>query len=510
MPESVVLPNSWVETSLDQIILSLESGSRPKGGVSHYQEGVPSLGGEHLNSEGGFKFDRIRFVPEEFAQKMKKGLIAADDILLVKDGATTGKISFVSNNFPYKHAVINEHLFLIRMPKEIDKKWIFYQLWSREGRRDILKDFKGAAQGGISNKFIEYVRIALPPISEQRRIVQKIEELFSELDKAIENLKFAQEQLKVYRQALLKYAFEGKLTTEWRKKNIATLETTEVMLSRIQFERQKIHQQQIISWEAECKKGGKPKALKPLGQLTAEELAELPELPKGWVWLSIGAACLESTLGKMLDREKNKGELKPYLRNINVRWGQFNLDNLLEMKFEKDELSRYGLKDGDLVICEGGEPGRSAVWRSLFGEEMLIQKALHRIRFTESVNPFFVQKYFELCASNLRLEKMFTGTTIKHLTGEKLARMAIPICSIDEQIEVLQILEAKLSEADQLQLAILSSLEQSQALRQSILEKAFSGQLVTQDPSDESASELLARIKTEVAKSKPTKKKKAA
>ena len=140
---------------------------------------------------------------------------------------------------------------------------------------------------------------------------------------------------------------------------------------------------------------------------------------------------------------------------------------------------------------------------------MLIQKALHRVRFTHSVNSFFVQKYFELCASNRRLEKMFTGTTIKHLTGEKLARMAIPICSIDEQLQILQILEEKLSEVDQLQLAIAISLGQSEALRQSILQKAFSGQLVSQDPNDEPASELLSRINSEISKPQHVKKKKA-
>ena len=189
MGDGLKLPNSWVETSLDKIILTLESGSRPKGGVSHYLEGIPSLGGEHLNNVGGFKFEKIRFVPEKFVQTMRKGFISLDDILVVKDGATTAKVSYVTDTFPYKGAVINEHLFLIRLPKEIDKKWVFYQLWSQEGRRGILMDFKGAAQGGISNKFVENVRIVIPPFSEQRRIVEKIEELFSELDSGIENLK---------------------------------------------------------------------------------------------------------------------------------------------------------------------------------------------------------------------------------------------------------------------------------------------------------------------------------
>lgn len=494
------LPSSWAISTLGESF-KWGSGGTPRSGAQEYYAGgtIPWLIIGDLND--GVVNASQTTITELGLKDSSAKLVEAGTILIAMYGSI-GKLGIAGK------ALTTNQAIAFAYKNEIDPMYLFYFLMRIRGR--LISLGKGATQLNISQTVIKAFPFVIAPLNEQHRIVAKIEELFSELNNGIESLKTAQEQLKVYRQSLLKYAFEGKLTDEWRKKNIATLESADVMQSRIQLDRKKIYQQQIISWEAGGKKGGKPRAPKPLDPLTAEELAELPELPKGWFWFSIGAACLESTLGKMLDREKNKGELKPYLRNINVRWGQFNLDNLLEMKFEKDELSRYGLKEGDLVICEGGEPGRSAVWRSLFGGEMLIQKALHRIRFTKSVNPFFVQKYFELCASNRRLEKMFTGTTIKHLTGEKLARMAIPICSIDEQIEVLQILEAKLSEVDQLQLATATSLQQSQALRQSILQKAFSGQLVPQDPNDEPASELLARIKTELAKSKHTKKKKAA
>jgi type I restriction enzyme, S subunit len=179
--------------------------------------------------------------------------------------------------------------------------------------------------------------------------------------------------------------------------------------------------------------------------------------------------------------------------------GNSSLIICLQMRFEESEYVRYGLKDGDLVICEGGEPGRCAVWRKEFGQHMQLQKALHRIRFTSSINSTFVQMYFDLCASNRRLEKMFTGTTIKHLTGEKLARMTIPICSVDEQKQILLELESRLSEVDQLDQTLTTALQQAEALRQSILKNAFSGQLVPQEPNDEPASVLLERIQAEKA-----------
>lgn len=122
--------------------------------------------------------------------------------------------------------------------------------------------------------------IPLPPFNEQHRIVAKLEELFSELDKGVESLKTAQAQLKVYRQALLKHAFEGKLTEAWRAENQDKLETADALLKRIQQERAARYQQQLADWQVNG--GNKPKAPKSLPPLTKEELAELPELPAGW------------------------------------------------------------------------------------------------------------------------------------------------------------------------------------------------------------------------------------
>ena len=146
--------NNWIECKLSDILLYLESGKRPKGGVDHYDQGIPSLGGEHLSLDGRPNFSKIRFIPLEFLQKMTSGLIERNDILVVKDGATTGRTSFVANQFPYQTATINEHLFRLKIPKCIEAKWIFYQLWSQTGKKQILQDFRGAAQGRIPKNFL--------------------------------------------------------------------------------------------------------------------------------------------------------------------------------------------------------------------------------------------------------------------------------------------------------------------------------------------------------------------
>ncbi|MXW48825.1 MAG: restriction endonuclease subunit S [Gammaproteobacteria bacterium] len=148
---------------------------------------------------------------------------------------------------------------------------------------------------------------------------------------------------------------------------------------------------------------------------------------------------IDSCLGKMLDKKKNRGELLPYLGNKNVRWGSFDITNLAQMRFEDHEHDRYGLEHGDLVVCEGGEPGRCAIWR---GEvpRMKIQKALHRIRTKEQLDSRYLHYWFLLSGRHRTLEPYFTGTTIKHLTAVSLSDLQIRLPPKREQEAIAHIL----------------------------------------------------------------------
>ena len=147
----------------------------------------------------------------------------------------------------------------------------------------------------------------------------------------------------------------------------------------------------------------------------------------------------DSCLGKMLDKAKNKGEYQPYLANVDVRWGSFNLDNLSKMRFEDNEQERYGLKYGDLVICEGGEPGRCAIWKDQI-PNMKIQKALHRVRVHDCLDYRFLYYWFLLAGKTGALEQYFTGATIKHMPGEKLKSVLIDMPPIEVQRHIANIL----------------------------------------------------------------------
>ena len=169
----------------------------------------------------------------------------------------------------------------------------------------------------------------------------------------------------------------------------------------------------------------------------------------------------DSCLGKMLDQRKNKGIYKPYLANVNVRWGDFDLDNLQEMKFEDDEDERYGIKYGDLIICEGGEPGRCAIWKEQL-PNMKIQKALHRLRVNEEMDYRYVYYWFLLAGKQGALKQYYTGATIMHMPGQKLKEVVIDKPPLDVQRKIGDYLEAfdDLIENNQKQIKLLEEAAQ--------------------------------------------------
>ena len=169
----------------------------------------------------------------------------------------------------------------------------------------------------------------------------------------------------------------------------------------------------------------------------------------------------DSCLGKMLDQHKNKGDYQPYLANVNVRWGEFDLEDLPLMKFEESEQERYGLKYGDLVICEGGEPGRCAIWKEQI-PYMKIQKALHRVRVHDCIDYRYLFYWFLLAGKTGELDQYFTGATIKHMPGQKLKEVVIDKPPLETQHRIADILSAydDLIENNQKQIKLLEEAAQ--------------------------------------------------
>jgi type I restriction enzyme S subunit len=206
------LPNSWKWVRLSEITKGLESGKRPKGGVKKITNGIPSIGGEHITWDGGFDFSKIRYVSKEFYCSLRKGKINKGDILIVKDGATTGKTAYVSETFPFKDACINEHVYILRVNENLSiSRFVFLFLISPVGQSQIKKTFHGAAQGGINSEFINQVEIPLPPLEEQKRIVAHLQALQEKIKSLKESQTHTETKLKELENSILDKAFKGEL-----------------------------------------------------------------------------------------------------------------------------------------------------------------------------------------------------------------------------------------------------------------------------------------------------------
>lgn len=190
----------------------LESGSRPKGGVFEFKKGIPPIGAEHLNSFGGFYLNNIRFIPIEFYQTMKRGKTQKKDVLVVKDGPTTGKVSIVGDTFTYENTAINEHVFRLRGEHSLlDQEFLFWFLYLTMCQSQIQQEFHGSAQGGIDQIFVDGISIPIPDLHTQQRIAPELKEKMTEVKKLRTFIEKQLEAINGLPQAILRKAFRGEL-----------------------------------------------------------------------------------------------------------------------------------------------------------------------------------------------------------------------------------------------------------------------------------------------------------
>jgi len=174
--KKVKIESKWKIVKVSEILASLESGNRPKGGVGEYQVGVPSLGGEHINLNGTVSISNMKFVPEEYFKNSNQGIIEDLDILICKDGALTGKIAlFRKGDFPYEKGMVNEHVFILRTKESVTQKYLFNLLYSNKGQEILKINVTGAAQGGLNRENLLNILVPFPPKDTQEEIVAEIE-----------------------------------------------------------------------------------------------------------------------------------------------------------------------------------------------------------------------------------------------------------------------------------------------------------------------------------------------
>ena len=301
--------------------------------------------------------------------------------------------------------------------------------------------------------------------------------------------------------SILQMAVQGKLVPQDHNDEPAF-----VLLERIRAEKE-----QLIK-EGKIKKEKNPSVIfRGADNLPYEKIGknepvciadEVPfDIPESWEWVTLKQIAV-TALGKTLDKSKNIGEYRPYLCSINVYWTGIDLSTVKQARFEDSELSKYQLNKGDLLICEGGDVGRSAVWDR--DEEMYYQNALHRVRFYGNIEPRFFQLLMESYKGAKILDNYSKGMTIKHLVQNSLNSIYFPLPPLAEQrriVEKIKQLTPYLKKYGSVETTLSNlNLAFPDDLKKSILQYAVEGKLVPQDPADEPASVLLERIRTEKEK----------
>jgi type I restriction enzyme, S subunit len=393
----------YPKKTLGDLTTFVASGITPRGGNSTYVESGPQLIRSQNVLMGSLSLENVARINPEIFDSMRRVRVLFDDVLLNITGASIGRVCRVGLDLG--DAVVNQHVAIIRTRKEtLSPTFLAYALRTERLQQTILSGQTGAAQGGFNHQKIRALEIPFPPLPEQDRIVE--------------------------------------------------------ILDQADALRQQRRQADALSQRI-------------LPALFHEMFGDVVGNSKSWPVSTIGN-CVDSRLGKMLDRGKDEeADPQPYLANLNVRWGAFDLEGLRTMDFSEADRKEFELLPGDVLICEGGEVGRSAIWRKP-DSGIYFQKALHRVRVNSAkLTPEYFQFYMHSMAIFGGLAKHVGNAVIGHLTGVKLKQLEIPLPPLDLQRNF----SANYLAIEQLTGQTTTSAATLETLFQTLLHRAFDGSL---------------------------------
>ena len=391
------------------------------------------------------------FYPLDADEDVEKYSLFAGDLLISLTG-NVGRVGILpAAMLP---AALNQRVCCLRIDETIvDRKYLFYYLRQHQFMRDCVKASKGVAQLNLSTKWLADYEIPLPALDDQKRIVARIEELFSELDNGVETLRKTKQQLAVYRQAVLKGAFEGVFTKEWRVKH-PNATAQQIWLD--------------ISEKKNQSKNAKTYRL--------EERMQLSDLPDSWMWVNIGDISHGPEYGTS-QKSVDSGKV-PVIRMGNLQNGVIDWTELVYSN-DDAEITRYALKAGDVLFNRTNSPelvGKTAIYR---GErEAIFAGYLIRVNQFDCINAEYLAYYMNSFTAKQYGNKVKTdGVNQSNINGKKLCSYPFPLCSTEEQAQIVYELESRLSVCDSIEKTVDTALQQAEAMRQSILKKAFEGRL---------------------------------
>lgn len=425
-----------------------------------------------------------------------------DDMYIVKQGDLLIGMDgdFNTGYWGSQKALLNQRVCKVAPDERYyDKRFLGYVLPSYLAA--INANTSSITVKHLSSKTISEIELPLPPRLEQTRIVEKLDELLSDLDAGVAELKAAQKKLGQYRQSLLKAAVEGVLTFEWRRRNNPT-ETGAQLLERILDERRARWEAKQLAKFKEQNKTPPKDWQKKYPEPVLPDTSNLPELPQGWVWASLDMLGeIASGVAKGTKREANVPVREvPYLRVANVQRGYLDLSEIKTILATERDIEELVLKNGDVLFNEGGDRdklGRGWVWREEVAN-CIHQNHVFRMRpYLSDVLPELISHHGNTFGKTWFQNAGKQTTNLASINMTMLRMFPVPLGPAAEQRELLLQLQVQLENLGRQEQAIELGLKQSAAQRKNILKAAFSGQLMPQDPSDEPASVLLERIRSE-------------
>jgi type I restriction enzyme S subunit len=474
------LPQGWKLTKIGEVCTKPQYGYTTKAA----QEGNIHLLRTTDITSGQINWNTVPFCLENPSYPEK--YILKDGDIVISRAGSIGCSYLIKNP---KYSVFASYLIRFQCKEIIDQKFFKLFLKSPLYWQSISEKKLGIAVLNINATKLQDIDIPLPPLPEQHRIVEKIEELFSELDNGVASLKKALEQLKTYRQAVLKWAFEGKLTEKWRNTHQDSLEDADTLLEQIKAERKRHYQQQLEDWKQalkewenngkETKKPTKPQQPKDLPPLTKEELGNLPSLPNGWMWTNFCNVTYKiGDIDHKMPRDYPNGY--PYLST-----GNLQQDGIIDFENAKtispEDFDRLSLKiqpqRGDIIFPRYGTIGRNFLVN--FDKKFLVSYSCAIIKnITKIMNEKFVFYYSLSPYIKKEIKRYVKETTQANIGIASIESFVFPLCSELEQTQIVQEIESRLSVCDQLEATLTENLNKAEALRQSILKRAFEGKLV--------------------------------
>ena len=422
------LPDGWAWVRLGNISAAIQYGlsnsAEPQG--THRLLRITDI------QDGKVDWNAVPFTtvndPEAY-------LLKTGDIVFARTGATVGK-SFLITETPYP-SVYASYLIRIRLLGSLSPEYIYQFFDSACYWSQITDKSVGVGQPNCNGTSLKELFIPLPPINEQLRIVPTAQALLAYVAKIDAEKKSLLSIIMATKSKILDLAIRGQLVPQNPDDEPAS-----VLLERIRAEKEELIKQGKLKRDKKESVifRGEDNSYYIRQDTHTESIDEqfVFELPDNWEWCSLrNIAKIE--LGKTLDRAKNTGTNYPYLRSINVRWNEVDLSDLKEMQFEPEELDRYTVRQNDLLICEGGDVGRSCVWTD--DKEILYQNALHRVRFYGECNPFYFMYHMMYYESRGIIKSLCKGVTIKHLTGNVLSLIPFALPPLEEQSRIVEKLD---------------------------------------------------------------------